>query len=154
MAQARDSLDGLMRSIHTVVRASNRGAERMGIDKASMIVLYSLRDGGQVRPSAVAAFCGLDVSTISRHLKRLEDEGLIARSHDPLDRRAQLLTMTDRGYEILETLDETRRTALDQALGHWTEADRSHLAELLTRLADDLITSQARSDAGLATARA
>lgn len=149
MAQANDHSDGLMSSLFTVVRSVNKGIERLGVDKASMIVLYSLKEPEQARPSTVAAFCGLDVSTISRHLKRLEDEGLVERRSDPLDRRAQLVALTPTARDLLATLDETRKKSLDFALRDWSDADRTQLSHLLTRLADDLVTSQARTDAGL-----
>lgn len=154
MAQANESLDGLMSSLFTVVRAVNKGIERLGVDKASMIVMYSLKESEQTRPSAVAAFCGLDLSTISRHLKRLEDEGLVERHSDPLDRRAQLAALTPRARDLLATIDRTRAASIDHALRDWSAADRQQLSTLLTRFADDLITSQARTDAGLTTTSA
>lgn len=142
-----------MSSLFTVVRSTSKGIERMGIDKASMIVLYSVKEQGSARPSALASYCGLDLSTISRHLKRLEEEGFIERRQDPLDGRAQLTKLSEYGAETLATIDKLRRDAMETALGAWSASERDHLSAVIARLADDLVTTQARIDAGLTSTR-
>ena len=59
-----------------------------------------------VRATDLADHVALDLSTISRHLRSLEDAGFLTRSPDPDDRRASLLSVTDEG---LVFLDHARR---------------------------------------------
>jgi DNA-binding MarR family transcriptional regulator len=49
---------------------------------------------------AVAAHAGTDVKMTSQVLRTLERNGLVARSVDPADSRARLLTVTARGAEL------------------------------------------------------
>jgi DNA-binding MarR family transcriptional regulator len=80
----------------------------------------------------------LDVSTISRHLHSLELQDMVARTSDPLDARAQRVSLTARGIEVLARLREHRAATIRAATTGWPESDRDGLARLLRRLAEDL----------------
>ena len=138
-----------MRSIFTVVRVVNQGAETLGLDKSAIIAMYAVRQLGTARPSGVATACGLDQSTISRHLKALEDKGLISRSPDPDDGRAQQVALTDSGQKLLADNDELRLERLTAALDGWSADERTVLAQSIGRLADSLIIANARQKVGL-----
>ena len=137
-----------MTSLFSVVRAVNHGAHFVGLDKSAIIALYAIRQLDMARPSAVAGACALDQSTISRHLKSLEDRGLVERSPDPADRRAQLLSVTRDGAQLLADQDALRRERLEAAIADWSEADRDQLRAVLDRLADSIIVANARRMAG------
>ena len=91
-----------------------------------------------VRATDLAEHVGLDISTISRHLRGLEDAGMLVRSPDPDDRRASLLAVTDEGRESLDRSTRARTALLAEATSTWTDTDRTTLGSLLARLADDL----------------
>jgi DNA-binding MarR family transcriptional regulator len=93
-----------------------------------------------VRATDLADHTALDLSTISRHLRGLEDAGLLTRSPDPDDRRASLLSVTDEGRAFVEDAVRARTALLAAATAGWPAADVSTLSELLTRLAHDLET--------------
>lgn len=139
----------IMTSLFTVVRTVNTGAQTMGLDKSAIIALYAVRQHEGIRPSAVAGACALDQSTISRQLKSLEEKGLITRSPDPADRRAQLLALTPDGEGLLSDMDDLRRARLEEALAEWSDDDRAQLHAVIGRLADALVVADARRIAGL-----
>jgi DNA-binding MarR family transcriptional regulator len=93
-----------------------------------------------VRATDLADHVALDLSTISRHLRGLEDAGLLTRSPDPDDRRASLLSVTDEGRAFVEEAVRARTAMLAAATTDWPASDVSTLSELLTRLAHDLET--------------
>ena len=93
-----------------------------------------------VRATDLTDATALDLSTISRHLRGLEDAGLLTRSPDPDDRRASLLSVTDEGRAFVEDAVRARTAMLATATSGWPPADVSTLSELLTRLAHDLET--------------
>jgi DNA-binding MarR family transcriptional regulator len=108
------------------------------VDKAGLAVLHETRRLGTVRPSDLAAQMHLDLSTISRHLQSLQQQGMVQRTSDPDDARAQRISITNKGCEVLSRLLEHRAEAIRDAIAHWTEGDRCTLRQLLRRLADDL----------------
>ena len=93
-----------------------------------------------VRATDLTDATALDLSTISRHLRGLEDAGLLTRSPDPDDRRASLLTVTDAGRVFLADAVRARTAMLASAMAHWPADDVATLSHLMTRLAHDLET--------------
>jgi DNA-binding MarR family transcriptional regulator len=94
-----------------------------------------------MRATDLAEQTGHDVSTISRHLRSLEDDGLLARTPDPDDRRASLLEVTASGRDYLDRAVAVRTAMLADATGDWDPSDVATLARLLHRLATDLETT-------------
>lgn len=93
---------------------------------------------GTFRPSDLAAQMRLDLSTISRHLHSLQQQGMVQRSADPDDARAQRISVTARGSDVLKRMMDRRAATIHDATAQWPEADRDALGGLLRRLADDL----------------
>jgi DNA-binding MarR family transcriptional regulator len=91
-----------------------------------------------VRMSDLAAHACLDQSTVSRHLRGLEEHGLVTRSPDPDDGRATLLDLSDDGRDVLARAVRARTDLITAATADWSEKDRTALADLMTRLAHDL----------------
>jgi len=91
-----------------------------------------------MRLSDVAADLGLDVSTMSRHVRTLEDRGFLTRTADPSDGRAVRLALADPGREVLAQAWTNRRVWLERSLADWTVEDRRLLSDLLERFADAL----------------
>jgi DNA-binding MarR family transcriptional regulator len=60
---------------------------------------------------ALAQHLGIDRTVMTYLLDDLEAEGLVERRPDPADRRARRVVATDRGTELLATLDDRLRTA-------------------------------------------
>jgi DNA-binding MarR family transcriptional regulator len=108
------------------------------VDRAGLAVLHETRRQGTVRPSDLAAQMHLDLSTISRHLRSLELQGMVQRTADPDDARAQRIAITAGGCDVLTRLLDHRATAIRDAIAHWPEVDRGTLRQLLRRLGDDL----------------
>lgn len=91
-----------------------------------------------VRMSDLASYACLDLSTVSRHLRGLEEQGLVTRSPDPADGRATLLDLSDSGREALDRAVRARTELIASATQDWSDSDRATLAHLMTRLAHDL----------------
>ena len=91
-----------------------------------------------VRATDLAEHVHLDLSTISRHLRGLEESGLLERSPDPDDRRASLLNVTDEGRVVLERATAARTALFASATSGWTDSEVDELVRLLHRLSDDL----------------
>ena len=130
--------DKLAGALYAVVLRLSRLPVDEPVDKAGLAVLHETRRLGMVRPSDLAAQMRLDLSTISRHLRSLEQQGMVQRTADPDDARAQRISITVRGGEVLARLMDHRAASIRAAIAHWPEQDRSTLRQLLCRLADDL----------------
>jgi len=108
------------------------------ISRTGYWLLVRLSDTGPIRLSDLAGTVELDLSTISRQIRDLVADGLIARTPDPADGRAALLSLTEPGIAVLEAVSESRRRMLALAIADWTDEERNALASGLLRLASGL----------------
>jgi DNA-binding MarR family transcriptional regulator len=63
---------------------------------------------------------------------------MVARTLDPGDRRAALVSTTERADALVGRLREARHRAFAHMLAGWDDADRARLADLLERLVADI----------------
>jgi DNA-binding MarR family transcriptional regulator len=106
-----------------------------GLDPASVWVLHYVEAHAPLRVSELAKCMELDSSTVSRHIRNLEEGGYLSRTDDPDDRRATRVDLTERGRAVLDESMLARVAIVDAATADWSEADRQTLRTLMTRLA-------------------
>lgn len=141
-------LDELERALSSVVRLlADRAtvedvARRSGHDlpPASWTLLEHLDARGSLRVSDIAACHGVDISSITPRLKRLETIGLVAREREPTDARAFLISITADGIAALESVHAARREILAHAVGDVDIHNLTITAEVLKRVAQDAST--------------
>jgi DNA-binding MarR family transcriptional regulator len=139
MVQATDPvIDDLLRALHLVLHETKRTVHSDTVERAAIIVLSSLKENSAVRLSDLATDLCLDISTVSRQARALEDRGLITRAEDPADRRAVRLELAPAGLAVLDEAWSRRNRWLAESLHDWSPEDRVALVEMLTRFADSL----------------
>jgi DNA-binding MarR family transcriptional regulator len=103
----------------------------------------------------LAALLGLEISTVSRRVKALEDRGLVQRETMETDRRAALLRLTPEGRALFEQLSASWREMLTEVLEGWDPFSIEVFAELFSRFAEALETyAVAATGSGPTPARA
>ena len=115
------------------------------VDRAAYFILARLDDHGTARMSDLAALLSLDLSTVSRQVRALEELGLVGRTPDTEDRRAYRLAPTDAGRSLVAEVKKSFSALVDLALVDWSERDRRTLTALLDRLAHDLHPTRTQS---------
>lgn len=78
---------------------------RIGLHPGQEQVLMQLMDHDGQTQSELLDSVGLDQSTLSRSLRRLEQAGLVARAPAAHDRRVRLVGLTDRGRALRAPLE-------------------------------------------------
>lgn len=73
-------------------------------------------------------------STITRLVDRLEAAGLVLRTPDPDDRRAQRLLLTTRGVELRDEATRLHDAAVERRMNALDLAEQDQLRELLVKL--------------------
>lgn len=93
-------------------------------------------DGG-VRSSVLAEHLGIAPRSATEVVDALEAKGLVARSPDPTDRRATLVSLTERGRALAEDVRRARGAESARIFERLTATDRRDLARVLRKLAAD-----------------
>ncbi|MGY2129696.1 MarR family winged helix-turn-helix transcriptional regulator [Blastococcus sp. SYSU DS0617] len=125
---------GLLLRRSRAISARLAGQLHPDLDGAAFGLLALLQDAGPLRASDLVARLGLDKSTVSRQVASLVALGLVDRSADPDDGRAQVLTPSAEGAARLAHIRTARRELWEADLGDWPAEDVATLAELLARL--------------------
>jgi DNA-binding MarR family transcriptional regulator len=115
-------------------RMRARTAHGSELDPSTAFVLHHVAEGAPLRVSDLARCIRLDSSTVSRHVRHLEELGYLARSGDPDDRRATRLRLTDKGLARLDEAMRAKAALVDRATADWSQEDRDRLTALLSRL--------------------
>jgi DNA-binding MarR family transcriptional regulator len=106
--------------------------------RARCAVLSHLAQHEGVNQVTLARILDIAPISLARLIHPLEADGLVARMHDPDDRRAHVLTLTTKALPIIEQIsDLTRNTYDDLQLG-MSEAETSQLCAFLCRLRSKL----------------
>ena len=129
--------DGLVRFSRSLkARSGDWGHGAADLTRGDIVTLGVLEARGSTRPGQIAIALNVDPSVVSRQLATLEPLGLVTRSTDPDDGRAELITITPQGRERLVQARDAICDALAQRLSHWPLED----VVRATAMVDDLAT--------------
>jgi DNA-binding MarR family transcriptional regulator len=131
----------LVEALRTIVRTgrATRQAAHFGeLPGSSAATLGVLDRHGEQRMGELAERLCVDPSVVSRQVATLTRSGFAARLPDPVDRRAQLLGITDAGREALHRYRGEWVAWVAEALGEWNDDDAHDLVASLHRLAQNL----------------
>ena len=81
-------------------------ASQLSLTTSQAFHLLSIPHDG-ITMSKLAHKLGLDTSTLTRNIQKLEKMELIKRNHDSYDKRVQKAVLTEKGDEIVELLGES-----------------------------------------------
>jgi len=99
----------------------------------SYSLLRALQENGPQRASTLADTFAIDKGAVSRQVALMERVGLVSRTVDPADGRAQLLALTAEAEQRLAEVDQTRRQWYDEQLAGWDTREIETLASQLAR---------------------
>jgi DNA-binding MarR family transcriptional regulator len=133
-------LEELALGLRDVLLGVRRSAPGDDHDRAAVGLLAHLLEVGPVRAGDLAERACLDPSTVSRHLRALEDAGHLVRTPDHEDRRATLLEVSPSGRALVLETRAQRIAILRRATAAWSDKDLATVTRLVRRLADDLET--------------
>jgi MarR family transcriptional regulator, lower aerobic nicotinate degradation pathway regulator len=109
--------------------------EQEGSDPHHYSVLAILEEGARETQGTIAEALGLDPSRMVAVLDSLEQEGLVERRRDPLDRRRHTVSITPAGRKQLRRLRAIAKQLEEELLAPLTPEDRVTFHRLLVQLA-------------------
>jgi DNA-binding MarR family transcriptional regulator len=127
----------LHRAAQNMRTALDHAAQEHGLAAArDWLVLTALHDGPPQPQLALAHSLGLDKTTMTSLLDRLELGGLITRRTDSHDRRARIPVLTEDGSRVQAAVTRARDRVEACRLSAFSEGEQDLLRELLVRLAE------------------
>jgi MarR family transcriptional regulator, transcriptional regulator for hemolysin len=111
-----------------------RNLTQAGASFGTWTVLAMLDSAGPMIQRLLAASLGIEGPTLTRHLDRLEERGLIHRNRDGADRRYALVELTPAGRTLCHDLDTIARAANDELLTGFSDDEIAQLKSMLQQL--------------------
>lgn len=138
----QEQIAPLGHALYRVSRAHRLAAagllRRLGLYPGQEIMLSYLTEHGDQRQSALVMALSIDPSTVTKMLKRLEANGMVARRPCPDDGRVMLVSITDKGRELSDQIDDCWSELEAQTTQGMTETQRDQLAELMALMEANL----------------
>jgi DNA-binding MarR family transcriptional regulator len=147
-AQApRSPEESVLHALMSIGRLMRQRLAGDSMEPGTFFLLKGLASQDAMRVTELAAMANLDASTVSRHVQQLHRSGLIERSPDPDDGRAQRVALSPQGRALLHDGLGRRRALLGRSLEGWDPSDVETLDRLLARLVDSVEHNTGREQA-------
>jgi DNA-binding MarR family transcriptional regulator len=127
----------MRRSMHDFLRF----ARKSGLSMVQMNVLTHIYYGGECDISALLETLEVSKAAAGQLVERMEQQGLVERRPDPQDRRARLVSLTEKGGELVIASIAARQSWMNEVMAKVPEAQRAVITaslQTLTRAAESL----------------
>lgn len=114
----------------------DRVFEAQGLNAASFDVLATLRRSGPpyaLSPSSLINWTMVTSGTMTNRIDRLEKAGLVSRAPDPSDGRGSVVTLTDKGFALIDTLVAEHVANQHRLMEGLNKEEGAELNRLLTK---------------------
>jgi DNA-binding MarR family transcriptional regulator len=99
-------------------------------------LLATLEEFGPASQAALGRSSGIHLSDMVAAVNELAEQALVERAPDPVDRRRNIISLTDAGRRHLRRLEERLAETQDELLAPLSPEDRRRLSDLLSRLVE------------------
>lgn len=113
----------------------------VGITEQQWRVLRVLHEAGPLDPTRIADRACLLLPSLTRILQKLTDKGLIVRAPDRIDRRKQVISITQEGVALIEDNLATSLEIMDRLKQQMGEDRFEALLDLLNELDETSVSS-------------
>nr|WP_106373871.1 MarR family transcriptional regulator [Halomonas songnenensis] len=135
------TLGRLKRLNHVLMRAMEKTWAEYGLNDSSFDVLATLRREGPpyaLSPSDLMASTMVTSGTMTHRLQQLEKAGLIERVKNPADGRGFLISLSDKGFALIDEAVAAHVETQKVLVSSLSEEQRSQLDALLKQLLANL----------------
>jgi DNA-binding MarR family transcriptional regulator len=109
-------------------------AAEVGLTPTQFAALWKTVELGRVTQNHLGRLVAMDPATIQGVVRRLTVRGLIARTHDPMDRRMAVLAPTEAGLALIRDAVACAQRAHDAALAPLSHEERRMFLTLLQKM--------------------
>ena len=121
----------------TAAKAALKQVRQRAYSDQAAVTAVDAMDAKQLAEAA-----GINASSTSEVVSRLEDDGYLLRQIDPNDKRATILKLTEMGQVRAQEVKDEREGFLNQLFSKLTEEEKQTLSDILDKLIEKPQTDQ------------
>lgn len=110
-----------------------------GISASRYELLHQLYKTDEINQSTLQKAVNIDGAAVTRHLKQLEADGMVARRRNPSDNRVVFVSLTTAGREQILRYRKENIGFVQQMLKDFTSEEAEALADMLSRMQHNII---------------
>ena len=119
-------------------RLSDQRLKPLGFGVGQLPALVALQNGKASTQRDLARFAKVEQPPMAQMLARMERDGLIERTRDPMDGRSSRIVLTKAAEQRMPEATTTLFQGNNDALKGFTNAEALQFVDLLTRLIENL----------------
>ncbi|MBC2128232.1 MarR family winged helix-turn-helix transcriptional regulator [Listeria marthii] len=140
MAERHESLAKAIAIIHRSESTfKNKKLLETGLNIGQLRYLWTLYKEDGISQESMAKRFMVDKASVTRHIKRLEELGMIRREIDTKDRRIQRIFVTETGFKVRDLIEEVTEEWSALLTAGFSEKEKDDLMHLIGRLSDNAI---------------
>ncbi|EAG1403767.1 MarR family transcriptional regulator [Listeria monocytogenes] len=140
MADRQESLAKAIAIIHRSESTfKNKKLLETGLNIGQLRYLWTLYKEDGISQESMAKRFMVDKASVTRHIKRLEELGMIRREIDSKDRRIQRIFVTETGFQMRDLIEEVTAEWSALLTANFSEKEKDDLMHLIGRLSDNAI---------------
>ncbi|EAD5721293.1 MarR family transcriptional regulator [Listeria monocytogenes] len=140
MADRQESLAKAIAIIHRSESTfKNKKLLETGFNIGQLRYLWTLYKEDGISQESMAKRFMVDKASVTRHIKRLEELGMIRREIDAKDRRIQRIFVTETGFQMRDLIEEVTAEWSALLTANFSEKEKDDLMHLIGRLSDNAI---------------
>ncbi|EPU5204181.1 MarR family winged helix-turn-helix transcriptional regulator [Listeria monocytogenes] len=140
MADRQESLAKAIAIIHRSESTfKNKKLLDTGLNIGQLRYLWTLYKEDGISQESMAKRFMVDKASVTRHIKRLEELGMIRREIDAKDRRIQRIFVTETGFQMRDLIEEVTAEWSALLTANFSEKEKDDLMHLIGRLSDNAI---------------
>ncbi|EAF8580887.1 MarR family transcriptional regulator [Listeria monocytogenes] len=140
MADRQESLAKAIAIIHRSESTfKNKKLLETGLNIGQLRYLWTLYKEDGISQESMARRFMVDKASVTRHIKRLEELGMIRREIDAKDRRIQRIFVTETGFQMRDLIEEVTAEWSALLTANFSEKEKDDLMHLIGRLSDNAI---------------
>ncbi|MBJ3777852.1 MarR family winged helix-turn-helix transcriptional regulator [Acuticoccus mangrovi] len=141
MSPMMRDLHGALIEIVSVMNRPQRDEELVreagvSLDRALFRLLVAVERLGPIGVVELADRLGVDHTTVSRQIAKLDGLGLVSRQGNPADRRVREAVVTEAGKAMTDKIDAARERMSRAIFETWKDEDVADLVRLMCRFAE------------------
>lgn len=109
-----------------------------GISQSRLEILRELFEAEEITQRALQKKVNIDHAAVTRHLKQLEESGMVQRRKNPEDNRFTYVQLTDEGKRRVAAFCEEKQRFISNVLKGFSKEESSALLEMLTRIKENI----------------
>lgn len=146
LSMERDTLDNVIFEQTFQKKIAGKFRE---LSKNQPLVIKIIGIEGEIMPSTLGKYTGMEKSSLTRMVDDLEKKGIVVRKTDPEDRRKVLVSLTEKGLEYYNCLSQVTSEMAEEILQFVDDTDVEDFMHSLETMVNILRKINARQFAGV-----